>query len=80
MLNDFVWKNVRGTLILYYKEKTFYCAKVTTGLREGNYVDVYVTPDCRLEFYEENLEIAKLKAEIKAKEFYEKTKGGMFDV
>ena len=80
MLNDFVWKNVRGALLLYYKEKRFYCATINPNMKLGHYVSVYITPEHCLEFYEKDLDVAKLKAEIKTKEFYEEIKGSVFDV
>lgn len=72
MLEDFSWRVADECLVLFHKSSSFYIAIIHPRLKKGHYVDVYFNSQLRYEFYESNLEFAKLKAEIKAFEFITK--------
>ena len=70
MLNGFVWRKSDGDWLLFHESASFYIGIIHTGMSSGkHYVDVYYTPELRLEFLEKDLDVAKLKAELKAAEF-----------
>ena len=69
-MKDFKWRKSDGDWLLFHKSCSLYIAIIHDQFENGQYyVDVYYTPELRKEFLEDDLDVAKLKAEIKAAEF-----------
>lgn len=69
-MKDFKWRKSDGDWLLFHKSSSFYIAIIHNHFKNGQYyVDVYYDPELREEFLEKDLDVAKLKAEIKAAEF-----------
>ena len=80
-INNYYWQDrcdppTGRCILLYHKGLDFYIGTIHIGLRSRNlnvylynnrhYVHIYISPDINSEFVSEDLEVAKLKAEIEA--------------
>ena len=73
-MNVFTWKVIKketgDAWVMYENESLIYFAIIHPELHSKKYyVDVFSGNKLRYEFLEEDLDVAKLKAEIKASEF-----------
>ena len=73
-MNGFRWRESGGDWLLFHKDFTYgYIGIIHPRLSTGEYyVDIYFSPKLRTEFLEKDLDVAKLKAEIKSAEFIKK--------
>lgn len=75
MLEGFYWKKVGHDWLLYHKGIRYNLAVIHTRLFIISceyYIDIYINRKHRLEFTDSDLDVAKLKAEIKTAELLKK--------